>query len=115
MSASRSERSARLAAEYAAHRQALAEGDIARAWHHLERAHVVAQPVLVEHLRSHWLMLRLAMREGDLGECAGQVLRLFLVVPGNATGRLPVGNSGRAGASAFRSMPVTEDLERFVQ
>lgn len=115
MSASRSERLAWLGAEYAAYRQTLADGDIAGGWHHLERIHIVAQPLLFEHLRSHMFMLRLAMRQRDLAESVGQVLRLLLAVPGNMSGRLPTGNSGRAGVSALRSMPVTKDLERFVQ
>lgn len=115
MSVTRDERLAWLGAEYAAYRQARADGDIADGWRHLERAHIVAQPLLLEHLRSHWLMLQLAMRERDLAESAGQVLRLLLAVPGNMSERLPTGNSGRAGVSALRSMPVTKDLERFVQ
>ncbi len=115
MSVTRNERLAWLGAEYATYRQARSDGDIAGAWRHLERAHIVSQPLLLEHLRSHWLMLKLAMRERDLAESAGQVLRLLLVVPGNLSGRLPTGNSGRAGVSALRPMSVSQDLERFVQ
>lgn len=115
MNATRRERLAKLRDEYAAYRRMLASGDIAGAWHHLERFHILAQPLLVEHLRSHWLMLRLAIRERNLAESVGQVLRLLLAVPGNVTGRLPAGNSGRADVSTFRSMPETDDLQCFVQ
>lgn len=115
MSVSRSERLAWLGAEYTAYRMALADDDVAKGWRHLERAHIVSQPLLLEHLRSHWLMFRLALRERDAAESAGQVLRLLLAFPGNLSGRLPAGNSGRAGVSALRPMPVSEDLKRFVQ
>lgn len=105
---------AALAAEYNAHGQALLQGDVARAWQHLERAHIIAQPMLREHLRSHWLMLRLALRERDTAEVAGQALRLVLVIPGNLSGRLPIGNIGRARVNAFRQMSIPSDLKTFV-
>ncbi|MDP2129925.1 MAG: DUF3703 domain-containing protein [Erythrobacter sp.] len=114
MSVSVTDRKAALAEEYNAHRQALLQGDAARAWQHLERAHIIAQPVLREHLRSHWLMLRLALRERDGAEVAGQAMRLVLAVPGNLSGRLPIGNIGRARVNAFRQMPVPPDLRKFV-
>jgi hypothetical protein len=115
MSVSVADRKAALAAEYNAYRQALLQEDIARAWQHLERAHIIAQPALREHLRSHWMMLRLALGERDGAEVAGQAMRLVLVIPGNLSGRLPVGNIGRARVNAFRQMPVPPDLVKFVQ
>lgn len=113
MNVTHSERSLALRSEYTAYRNALADGDRSLAWYHLERAHIIAQPLLGEHLRSHWVMLRLAACQIDIAEVAGQVLRLTLVIPGNITGRLPRGNNGRARASAFRPMAVPPDLERF--
>ena len=115
MTATRAERRAFLRGEYAAYRAAIDVGELGHAWRHLERAHIVAQPLLIAHLRSHWTMLGQAMREGHLAETAGQLLRLLLVIPGNLTRRLPSGNSGRARVSAFQPMPVSADLERFVQ
>src|SRR3546814_13656885 len=37
----------------------------------------------------------------DWREAAGQATRLFLIPLGSFTGRLPIGNSGRANVSAF--------------
>src|SRR3546814_19744266 len=37
----------------------------------------------------------------DWREAAGQATRLFLIPLGSFTGRLPIGNSGRAHVSAF--------------
>lgn len=115
MKVARSERQAFVRGEYAAYREARDAGDFSQAWRHLERAHIIAQPLLPEHLGTHWMMLRQALRERDAAETAGQLLRLLLVIPGNVTGRLPAGNSGRAGISAFRPMPVPADLERFME
>lgn len=66
------------------------------------------------HLHSHLMMLRLAAAERDW-PAAGQVLRLLLVPLGNATGRLPLGNMGRATVSAFKPMPVAPALRRLIE
>ncbi len=106
---------AALRAEYIAYPEALDAENIVLAWQHLERARIVAQPLLVQHLRSHRLKLRKVLHQRDMVEIAGQVIRFLLVSPGNATGRLPAGNSGRARVSAFRPMSVPADLERLVR
>ena len=80
------------------------------AWRSLERAHIVSQPYLALHLVSHWAMLRYALHERDLGEAIGQCLRLALAPLSAISGRVPVGNSGRANVSAFSSMPIPHDL-----
>lgn len=114
MIADRADRLAALAREYAAFRRAKDHGDIGTAWHHLERAHIVAQPLAGEHLRTHWVMLRYAAALRDPREMGGQLLRLGLAVVGNLFGRLPAGNTGRARTSAFAPMAVPADLARFV-
>jgi hypothetical protein len=55
-------------------------------------------------------MLGAAARRRDGREVAGQLLRLVLAVPGSLTGRYPAGNTGGADVSAFRPMPVPDDL-----
>lgn len=80
------------------------------AWRALERAHIVAQPYFGLHLASHWTMLSYALRERDFKEAGGQCLRLALVPLGAITGRLPTGNTGRSNVSAFRPMPIPQDL-----
>ena len=85
-------------------------GQIDQAWHHLERAHVVAQTRLVPHLQSHWKMLLLAARTRDGREAFGQLVRLALAPLGNLTGRLPVGNTGRSNVSAFARMNIPPEL-----
>ncbi len=85
-------------------------GDKPAAWSALERAHIVAQPYLALHLASHWAMLTYALRETDFKEVWGQCLRLALVPLGAISGRLPIGNTGRSNVSAFRPMPIPQDL-----
>jgi hypothetical protein len=55
-------------------------------------------------------MLIYALRLHDLREVAGQVARLALAPLAAMTGRVPVGNTGRSNVSAFRPMPIPDDL-----
>lgn len=99
-----------IADEMAAYRSALEEGDEDRAWHHLERVHIVSQPFLGPHLNSHGVMLQFAIKQRDWGEVLGQIVRIILAPLGALTGRLPVGNIGRSNVSAFAPMPIPADL-----
>ena len=85
-------------------------GDAGVEWHHLERAHILSQPLAGLHLRTHGAMLAASVRGRDGREIAGQLLRLVLAVPGSISGRYPVGNTGGADVSAFSPMAVPEDL-----
>src|SRR5262245_13449737 len=85
-------------------------GDPHTEWRHLERAHILSQPVAGLHLRTHSAMLAASVRRRDGREVAGQLLRLILAVPGSLSGRYPVGNTGGADVSAFTPMAVPEDL-----
>ncbi|PKP88105.1 MAG: hypothetical protein CVT78_07065 [Alphaproteobacteria bacterium HGW-Alphaproteobacteria-17] len=89
-------------------------GDREAAWQHLERAHIIAQPRLGLHWSSHIDMLGFALSCRDVREIFGQLLRIMLVPLGALTGRLPVGNTGRARVSAFAPMPVPEDLRPYL-
>jgi hypothetical protein len=79
-------------------------------WHHLERAHILSQPLAGLHLRTHGAMFAAALRRRDGREFLGQVLRLLLAAPGSLSGRYPVGNTGGADVSAFLPMAVPDDL-----
>ena len=79
-------------------------------WTALERAHIISQPWVRPHLRAHVAMLAVGWRERDRREVTGQLLRLLVAGPGSATGRYPVGNTGRARVPAMLPMPVPDDL-----
>ena len=85
-------------------------GETHAEWRHLERAHILSQPLAAPHLRTHAAMFGAAWRQRDVHELAGQAVRLLLAVPGTVSGRYPVGNTGGTDVSAFQPMPVPDDL-----
>jgi hypothetical protein len=100
----------RLAADRRAARDAHAAGDDVEAWRLLERTHILSQPWAWPHVRSHVDMLWLALRTRNRREVLGQLVRIVVAGPGSATGRYPLGNTGRANVPATQPMPVPDDL-----
>jgi len=100
--------------EMTLHRAARRAGNPQSAWQALERAHIVSRPFFGLHLASHGRMLGFAIALGAFREAAGQIFRLALVRFGSLSGRLPVGNAGRARISAFRPVPVPLDLAELI-
>lgn len=96
-------------------RRARARGDASTEWRHLERAHILSQPVAIPHVRTHLAMLGAGFRRRDGREVIGQVLRLLVAAPGTWTGRYPIGNTGGADVSAVRIMPIPEDLRAILE
>lgn len=84
------------------------------AWQFLEDAHVLSQPWVRPHIRVHVAMLSLGWSLRDRGEIVGQITRLLLAGPGSATGRYPIGNTGRTNVSAFEPMPIRPDLDQLL-
>ena len=80
--------------ELAAARTARDQHDFPEEWRHLERAHVLSQPIAGLHVKTHVAMLSCAFRRRDGHEVAGQLFRLVVAAPGSWTGRYPVGNTG---------------------
>ena len=85
-------------------------GDDVDEWRHLERAHVLSQPMTGPHVRTHMTMLGTAVRRRNRREVLGQLLRLLVAGPASMTGRYPPGNTGGADVSAFAPMPIPDDL-----
>lgn len=96
--------------EINAARAARQGGDVARAWHHLERAHVLSQPSVVLHVRVHWRMLILALATLDVREIVGQAIRVLVAGPSSALSRYPIGNLGSTRVGLFTTMPIAPDL-----
>ena len=86
--------------------------DRATAWTHLERAHILSQPMAGRHVRTHVAMLRFAVRTLRFHEVVGQLFRTAVAAPGTWSGRYPIGNTGGANVSAFAEMDVPADLQR---
>ncbi|MFE7356134.1 DUF3703 domain-containing protein [Streptomyces sp. NPDC057543] len=58
----------------------------------------------------HAVMLRLALRDRDLREVLGQLVRLVVAGPGSAAGKYPGGNTGRTRVGPTTPMPIPDDL-----
>ena len=114
MRTNRSDLHERWAQEREAARTARQLTDIDGEWRHLERAHVLSQPMAGPHVRTHVAMLGYALRHRDGREIIGQLLRAVVAGPGTWTGRYPVGNTGGANVSALKPMPIPDDLVPFL-
>ena len=97
-------------AENAAAHQARSTGDHAAEWAHLERAHILSQPLPMAHVGTHLAMLAFAIRRHDRHEITGQLIRTIVAGPGSAVRRYPLGNTGGANVSAVAPMPIPDDL-----
>lgn len=101
-------------AELDAAAAAEALGQVATAFRHLERAHVLGQAATVQHVRVHWRMARFALRHRLAGEAAGQLWRVIAAAVFTPAGLVPEGNTGGSNVSGFRRMPVPEDLRQAI-
>jgi hypothetical protein len=97
-------------AELDAARTARLTGDTKAQWTHLERAHILSQPMAGLHVRTHVRMFAAALRRRDRHELIGQLFRIIVAAPGSVTGKYPVGNTGGANVSAFAPMTIPDDL-----
>ena len=100
--------------ELDAARRAEQRGDADAAFACLERAHVLGQPSTRLHTGVHWLMLRWAIRQRDVGEALGQIFRIAVAAMKTAFGWLPHGNTGGSRVGPFRPMPVVAELQRLI-
>lgn len=85
------------------------------AWRQLEEAHILSQPWPAPHTKVHLHMFVMGFRHRSWSEVRGQSLRLLLAGLGSASGRIPVGNTGRAHVSAFAPMAIPPDLEELIR
>lgn len=89
----------------------LARVDLAAAYNRFERAHILGQRSTRLHVRAHCALLRVGWLRRDLREIVGQLTRMVAAVMFSRVW-VPEGNTGGANVSAFRSMPLPEDLRR---
>lgn len=88
--------------------------DSAAAYAWLERAHILTQRQPLLHAKAHWKMLTLGWQTADYREMAGQVPRIFAALLFSKIW-VPLGNTGRSRVSAFRPMPISEELHALLQ
>ena len=90
--------------------QAEAQGKPDVAFWHLERAHILGQTSTVAHVRVHWHMFIWGIRQRDIRECLGQLLRIVGASIGAALGLVPQGNTGGTNVNPFKPMPIPPEL-----
>ena len=88
-------------------------GEFDVAFRHYERAHVIAQRHPWRHAQAHAGMLAVGIVRRDLREIAGQLLRIPAALTKSRLW-VPRGNTGGANVSAFRPMPVPDDLAALI-
>lgn len=88
--------------------------DFQEAYAHLERAHILGQPSTRLHVVVHWRFLVLALRQARLQDVLGQGFRLIGAALFTAVGLVPHGNTGGTDVSAFKRMPVPEELQMII-
>lgn len=81
-------------------------GNYLKSFHHLENAHVLGQASTWWHVKVHFLMLLWGIRQRDLKECIGQVVRIIGAATKTAFGLVPMGNTGGSNISPFQKLPV---------
>jgi hypothetical protein len=84
--------------------------DSRMAFAHLERAHVLGQASTMLHVIAHVRMAVWAIRERDIREFMGQILRIVGATTKTAFGFIPSGNTGGANISPFKPLPIPDDL-----
>jgi hypothetical protein len=86
-------------------------GDLAAAFHHLERAHILGQQYVATHVGTHLAMLRIGVQRRDVREIIGQIVRLPAAAIGSALGVAPGGNTGGANVGFFARMEIPAELK----
>ena len=86
-------------------------GDLWKAWHHLERAHIIGQRYPFAHSLVHWKMLLFGFRIKNAKEIFGQIPRLVVGGVKSFVGKVPVGNPGGANVPPLKPFPIEKDLQ----
>jgi len=89
------------------------QSELDEAFTHFERAHILGQPYIIPHTRSHWWMLKVGWKRGSFKEIFGQLNRIFAAIIFSRIW-VPLGNTGGANVNPLKSMPLPDDLARIL-
>ena len=95
--------------------QAEARGKPEVAFSHLERAHILGQTSTVEHVRVHCHMFLWSIRQRNVRESLGQLLRIVGAAIGTAAGLVPQGNTGGTNVNSFKSIHIPPELAALIK
>jgi hypothetical protein len=91
-------------------KQARKQSDFNVEFTHLENAHVLGQASTLLHTKVHILMLFWAVRQVNIKEGLGQVMRIVGAATKTAIGFIPSGNTGGTNVSPFKVLAVSPKL-----
>lgn len=94
---------------------ALNKNEMGKAWHHLEKAHVIGQRYPYHHSLVHWKMLVFGCRIKNVKEVIGQLPRLMVGGIKSFVGTIPVGNTGGANVPPMQSMPIQQEIREIFE
>lgn len=89
--------------------------ELTKTWHHLERAHIIAQEYPYQHSYVHWKMLQYGIRIKSGKEIFGQIPRLLLGGVKSFVGHVPTGNTGGANVSPLKKMEIPADIQNVLK
>jgi hypothetical protein len=102
-------------AELCRAKTAVAGQDFEAAWTALQRAHILGQRDAIAHTNAHWNMLKLAWRQRDFQEVAGQLLPTLLAIPLTLLfGQIRTPRGGKANIDDSDKMSVPEDIQQIL-
>jgi len=85
-------------------------GNLAKAWNHLERAHIIGQKYPYAHTYVHWRMLQFGIKIKSGKEILGQIPRLLFGGVKSFVGKIPAGNPGGANVPPLQPFPIEKEL-----
>lgn len=88
-----------------------ANGNLSKAWNHLERAHILGQRYPMAHTFVHWKMLQFGIKIKNRKEVFGQIPRLLFGGVKSFVGNVPVGNPGGANVPPLKSFQIEKELQ----
>ena len=93
-------------AELAKAKAAQNNKNYSQAFHYLENAHVLGQESTYWHVKIHFLMLIWGIKQLDLKEIFGQIIRVIGAAALTYVKGVPIGNTGGSNVSPVKVMPI---------
>lgn len=94
---------------------AIAEQEFETAWIALQRAHILGQTNAIPHTIAHWNMLKLAWKQQDFQEVAGQLLPTLLAIPLTLLfGPMRALRGGKTQVDGQGKMSTPEDIQQIL-
>ncbi|ARN74026.1 DUF3703 domain-containing protein [Oceanicoccus sagamiensis] len=100
--------------ELAKSEETLRLGDPAKAFMHLENAHILGQESTYWHVKVHYLMLLWGLKQGNSKEVFGQVIRIIGAALLTSIKGVPVGNTGGSNVSPITPMPIKPEQAEII-